>query len=143
MPTVPTRVYLGNNHGCTQGEVVRLCEEEEKDVSSSQRHLQVIKDRQKMDDLSGAFPLNLIDKRSLDAQSVFCGWMVMVCSAFPGFCCVLGTDLGLGERTGNGSWAFVAKEEKQDFGARQTFTSKFQFLHFSSCVIFNKLFDFS
>ena len=45
MPTVPTRVYLGNNHGCTQGEVVRLCEEEEKDVSSSQRHLQVIKDR--------------------------------------------------------------------------------------------------
>ena len=36
VPTVPTSVYLGSNHGCTQGEVVRLCEEEEKDVFSSQ-----------------------------------------------------------------------------------------------------------
>ena len=38
VPTVPASVYLGNNRGCTQGEAVRLHEEEEKDVSSGQRH---------------------------------------------------------------------------------------------------------
>lgn len=97
-----------------------------------------------MDDLSGAFPLNLMDKRSSDALSV-CVLQLdgygMQC--LPWFLLCSGYRLGPQREDREWIMGLVAKEEKQDFGARQTFTSKFQFLHFSSCVIFNKLFDFS
>ena len=83
-----------------------------------------------------------MDKRSLAALCFVVGWLWYAVPSL-GFCCVLGTDLGPWREHREWIMGLIAKEEKQDFGARQMFTSKFQFLHFSSCVIFSKLFDFS
>lgn len=55
----------------------------------------MIKDRkaENVDDQVAPVPLNLMDKRSLDALCFVVGWLWYAAPSL-GFCCVLGTDLG-------------------------------------------------